>query len=149
MKMHQFLVLLIALSWVSFNTYSQAGKADSQLKNNPMKQFSMLVRVPDTYTSEHAKTIYPQWEKLLAQWKADGVYVLSFAFPGESHTVSGPEKTVRKESVLSGNLRVVSNIVLQAETLERALELAKAVPILFYGGNVEIREIPQPLEFKK
>jgi hypothetical protein len=110
-----------------------------------MKQFSLLVRVPVTYSSEQAKAVGPAWEKLLEQWKAESVYVLSFAFPGESFTVSGVEKVVKKESVISGNLRVVSNIVLQAETMEDALEQAKDCPILLYDGTVEVREIPKPI----
>ncbi|GAB3696885.1 hypothetical protein GCM10027592_20520 [Spirosoma flavus] len=110
-----------------------------------MKQFSLLVRVPDTYTSEQAKLVNPEWDKLLDIWKTEGVYVISFAFPGESHTVSGAEKTVKKESVFSGNLRVVSQLVIRAEGAEQALERAKSCPIVAYGGTVEVREIPKPI----
>ena len=111
-----------------------------------MKQYSLLVRVPDTYTAAQAQSAAPQWEILLEQWKTDGVYVLSFAFPGESFTVSGNEKLVKKETVLSAHLKVVSNVVLQAETMEEALELAKSCPVLLYGGQVEVREIPRPVK---
>jgi len=111
-----------------------------------MKQYSLLVRVPDTYTAAQAQSAAPQWEILLEQWKTDGVYVLSFAFPGESFTVSGNEKLIKKETVLSVNLKVVSNVVLQAETMEEALELAKSCPVLLYGGQVEVREIPRPVK---
>ncbi len=110
-----------------------------------MKQYSVLVRVPETYSAEQVKLANPQWEQLLEQWKTAGVYVLSFAFPGESYTVSGADKTVGNKAILSGNLRVVSNIVLQAETMAQAVELAKSCPVLTYGGAVEIREIPKPI----
>lgn len=110
-----------------------------------MKQFSLLVRVPDTYTAEQAKATGPQWNELLDAWKAEDVYVISFAFPGESYTVTGTEKTVRKETVLSANLRAVSNLVLQVENMQQAIEQAKRCPILAYGGSVEIREIPKPI----
>jgi len=149
MKKASFLLSIICLACIGCNTYAQPGNMTSQPKDIQMKQFSILVRVPDTYSSEQAKLVGPQWDKQLEKWKAEGSYVLSFAFPGESHTVSGPEKVVKKESVLSGNLRVVSNIVLQAETLEGALELAKGCPILAYGGTVEVREIPKQIELKK
>lgn len=108
-----------------------------------------MVRVPDTYTTEQAKLVNPQWEKALEQWKANHAYVLSFAFPGESYTISGVGKTVKKESVLAGNQRVVSNIVLQAESITQALELAKECPVLLYGGLVEVREIPNGVSFPK
>lgn len=115
-------------------------------KTKSMKQFSLLVRVPVTYSSEQAKSVFPQWEKLLDEWKKSEVYVLSFAFPGESFTVSGSEKKVRKESVLSDNLRVVSNLVVQAGSIDEALTLAKSCPILAHGGSVEVREIVTPIE---
>lgn len=114
-----------------------------------MKQFSLLVRVPEAYGAERAKAVTPQWDELIEQWKAAGVYVLSFAFPGESYTVSGTAKTVKKETVLAGNLKVVSNLVLRAESMEQALELAKSCPILIHGGTVEVREIPKPIELTK
>jgi hypothetical protein len=136
--------VIFCLAFLGNAAYSL--RSSSQSKNDQMKQYSLLVRVPDTYTTEQARTAGPQWDKVLEQWKADGVYVLSFAFPGEGHTVTGKEKEVKKETVFSGNLRVVSNIVLQAKTMEVALELAKACPVLSYGGKVEVREIPKPVK---
>lgn len=135
-------VMLICLLFPVNEVYSQTA---SQSKQNQMKQYSLLVRVPDSYTTQQAKEAGPQWDKLLEQWKADGVYVLSFAFPGEGYTVTGKDKEVKKETVFSGNLRVVSNIVLSAKTMEDAVELAKACPVLPYGGKVEVREIPKPV----
>jgi hypothetical protein len=126
--------------------YAQTSIETPQSKIKKMKQFSLLIRVPNSYNSEQAKTVNPQWDKLVEKWKADGVYILSFAFPGESYTVSGTEKEIKKEVVLSGNLKVVSNIVLQAESIEQALELSKSCPILLYGGTVEIREIPKSIQ---
>ena len=114
-----------------------------------MKEFSLLVRVPVTYTTEDAKSVGPQWNALLDKWKADGIYIISFAFPGESYVVAGPEKTVSKTSVISDNRRVVSNIFLRAESLEKAVALAKDFPVLPYGGTVEVREIPQRLTQSK
>ncbi|MNL12059.1 hypothetical protein D3C87_1329200 [compost metagenome] len=125
--------VVICMALISGKTYAQ-------------KQYSLLVRVPDTYTTEQAKSVGPLWDKLLEKWKADGVYVLSFAFPGESYTVTGNEKSVKKETVLSANLKVVSNIVLRAENMEQALALAKSCPVLLYGGKVEVREIPKPVK---
>lgn len=141
--------IVICFTLIVCKTSGQITNAASQSKSNTMKQFSLLVRVPDTYGTEQAKTVNPQWDKLLEQWKTEGVYILSFAFPGDSYTVSGNEKIVKKETVLSGNLKVVSNIVLQAKTMEDALELAKSCPILPYGGTVEVREIPKPLTLSK
>jgi hypothetical protein len=143
------LAIIICSAFISYKTSAQTNIDTSQSKKNEMKQFSLLVRVPETYGGEQAKSVNPQWDRLLEQWKTEGVYVLSFAFPGESYTVSGSEKLIKKETVLSGNLKVVSNIVLQSETVEQVLELAKSCPILLYGGTVEVREIPKPVKLTK
>src|SRR5690606_30714377 len=112
--------VVFCLAFIGNAAYWLTGSS-SQSKNDQMKQYSLLVRVPDTYTTEQARKAGPQWDKVLEQWKADGVYVLSFAFPGEGYTVTGKEKEVKKETVFSDNLRVVSNIVLQAKTMEDAV----------------------------
>ncbi|MEJ1237997.1 hypothetical protein WBG78_07710 [Chryseolinea sp. T2] len=110
-----------------------------------MKEFSLIVRVPVTYSKDQSQAANVLWNSLLDKWKAAGIYITSFAFPVEGYVVSGPDNTVKKESVLSANLRVVSNIFLRAENFEQAIELAKTFPVLPYGGSVEVREIlPRP-----
>lgn len=96
-----------------------------------MKAFVVLVSVPSTYTTELARSVNPKWEKAIADWKASGHYITSFAYPGESRTIN------------QNNSRQVSSILLRAENIDEATELAKACPVLAYGGSVEIREIPK------
>lgn len=139
------LVIIICFAFICGKAIAQTNNGSSS-KINTMKQFSLLVRVPDTYGKEQAQLVGPLWDKLIDQWKEAKVYILSFPFPGESYTISGSEKIMRKETVLSNNLKVVSNIVLQSESMEQALELAKSCPILQYGGTVEVREIPNPIK---
>lgn len=135
-------VFCFAVFSCKMDAQTNAANSPSEIKKTTkMKEFSLLVRVPVTYTTEQAKASNPQWEKALEQWKADSVYVTSFAFPGESYVVAGAAKSIKKEAVISDNLRVVSNIVLRAISIENAVELAKACPILPYGGTVEVREI--------
>lgn len=140
-------MLLLCLLLIGFTSYAQTGTLES--KNVKMKQFSLLVRVPLTYGCVQAKAVNPLWDNLIAEWKNKGVYVISFAFPGESYTVSGTEKIVKKETVIAENLKVVSNIVLQTDIIETALDFAKQCPILQYGGTVEVREIPKPIPIDK
>jgi hypothetical protein len=111
-----------------------------------MKEFILLVRVPLTYSSEQAKAVNPKWDLVLKKWKEDNVFVTSFVFPSESYVLSGADRLVKKEFVVSDNLKVVSSIVLRARSLESAVELAKVSPVLEYGGTVEVREIqPRPV----
>jgi hypothetical protein len=140
-------VLCIAVA-SAFVTYSAEAQNDSAKKQNQnvMKDFSLVVRVPITYTTEQARAVGPQWDNLLAKWKQENIYVISFAFPGESRVVTGVEKTLSTGPVVSDGLRVVSNIVLRVPTLEDAIAQSKECPILSYGGSVEIREIPAGLK---
>ena len=102
----------------------------------------MLVRVPVSYSREQAKAVNPEWDRLLDEWKATGIYITSFAFPGEGYVVAGAAREITKGIVVADNLKVVSNIFLQAVSIEEAVEQAKKCPILAYGGTVEVREIP-------
>ena len=139
------LVTIICIAMATYKSYGHVNIDSSKTNITAMKQFSLLIRVPETYGSDKAKMLSPQWDKLLTDWKESGVYVVSFAFPGESYTVNGTEKTVKKEIVLSNNLKVVSNIVIQTESMEKALEFAKHCPILKHEGTVEVREIPNQI----
>lgn len=137
-------IVVIAFLTIGEVCFSQQNKNDKQMETSSLKQFSLLVRVPVTYTSEQAKAAGPAWDSLLKQWKESGVYVLSFAFPGESSVVSATEE-IKTGWIVSDGLRVVSNIVLQAPSVKEACVLAKECPVLKYGGNVEVREIPTKL----
>lgn len=118
---------------------SQAVLSGKKLVN--MKAFVVLVKVPVTYTAEQAKAVGPQWEKTIAAWKASGSYITSYAFPGESAVIEGDSKTVSLRLVAADGKRLVSNVLLRAETPEQAAALAGACPVLNYGGSVEVREI--------
>jgi hypothetical protein len=141
---------IICLALLSCKTYAQTNSSNSQteIKKIPnMKEFILLVRVPVTYSSEQAKAVNPKWEIVLNKWKTDDVFVTSFVFPGESYTLSGADRLVKKEAVVSDNLKIVSNIILRATSLENAVELAKACPVVEHGGTVEVREIiPGPVK---
>ncbi|MEX6686340.1 hypothetical protein QTN47_02480 [Danxiaibacter flavus] len=106
-----------------------------------MKEFMLLVRVPLSYSSELAKAVGPKWDKVLENWKANDVYVTSFPFPPEGFSITGIERTIKKEWIIADDRKVVSAIVLRAATFEAALELAKDCPILDHDGSVEVREI--------
>ncbi|SEL41921.1 YciI family protein [Parapedobacter koreensis] len=111
-------------------------------KHAEMKKFVLVVRVPETYGREQAKAVNPEWDKTIAYWKATGAYVESFAFPAKGYVISGADKRITQGMVASGGQIVVSIVVLQAESLAQATELAKRCPVLNHGGVVEVRERP-------
>jgi len=118
-----------------------AAVVPSQAKaTTDLKKFVLVVRVPETYTSEQAKKVGPEWDKTLEYWKAQGVYVESFAFPQPGYIISGRDKQAEAGMITWGGQKVVSIVVLQAENIAQATELAKRCPVLDYGGSVEVRE---------
>ena len=106
------------------------------------KKFVLVVRVPETYNTELAKKVGPEWDKTLKYWKAQGVYVDSFPFPQPGYVISGSERQVQSGMITAGGQKVVSIVMMQAEDMAHATELAKRCPVLDYGGTVEVRERP-------
>jgi hypothetical protein len=134
---------MVIIGWVlTFPLQAQSSLSNNKTKTNNMKEFSFLVRVPVTYSREQVAAANVKWNALLEQWKKEEIYITSFPFPGEGFVVAGKEKAIKKESVISNNLRVVSNVFLRAKDFDQALELAQTFPILEYEGTVEVREIP-------
>lgn len=141
---------IICLAVFSSKTFAQTStpNASSKVtKTAKMKEFILFVRVPITYTTEQAKAANPEWNLVTDKWKADGIFVTSFVCPYDSYVISGMERSVKKEPVIADNQKVVSNIILLADNLENAVELAKACPVLNYGGSIEVRAV-QPRVIK-
>lgn len=111
-------------------------------KGQETKKFVLVVRVPETYSAEQAKAVNPEWDKALEYWKAVGAYVESFAFPRPGYVISGKDKQSAEGTITWGGQTVVSIVVLRAENIAQATELAKRCPILNHGGTVEVRERP-------
>lgn len=107
-----------------------------------MKEFILIVRVPEAYSKDDATAVRPQWNALTDQWKAEGIFITSYIFPNPGYVVLDAQKNSKKEYVTtSGGLKEVSNIIVHAADLEQALNLAKRCPVLEQGGSVEVREL--------
>jgi hypothetical protein len=137
--------LLLGMGCIGSATAQTGSPILSSVKTaQKMKAFVVLVKVPLTYTTALALSVNSKWEKTIAGWKASGHYITSYAFPGEkSSVISDTARVISTEMVSSEGKRQVSNILLRAATLEEAIELAKACPVLDHGGSVEVREIPK------
>lgn len=135
---------LMCLSLFCSHVHAQTntpGVSSKTTTTNKMKEFILFVRVPVTYTTEQAKAVNPEWTLVTDKWKADGIFVTSFVCPNDSYVISGADRVVKKEHIVSDNLKIVSNIILLAENVEQAVALAKACPILEYGGSIEVRAV--------
>ena len=120
-----------------------AAAVPSQVKaKDDRQQFVLVVRVPETYDTEQAKKVGPEWDKAVAYWKAQGAYVESFAFPQLGAVISGGDRQVQTGMITAGGQKVVSVVVLRAADGAHATELAKRCPVLDHGGSVEVRLRP-------
>lgn len=107
------------------------------------RKFVLVVRVPETYDTELAKKVAPEWDRAVAYWKDQGAYVDSFPFPQPGYVVEGSDRQLREGLVAAGGQKVVSIVVLQAGGIAQANKLAERCPVLDYGGTVEVRERPR------
>ena len=113
----------------------------TETKKAKMKEYILLIRLPMNYV--HTEATKEKWNLLLQRWKADSSFVTSFVFPTEGYYLSGSEKTVHKESVVSDNRKVITTMIIRAADINEAVEKAKECPILELDGTVEVREIQQ------
>lgn len=107
-----------------------------------LKKFVLVVRVPQSYDSEQAKKVGPEWDKALEYWKAQGAYMESFAFPQPGFVISGSNGKAEEGMIICDDQKVVSIVILRAENMTEAKELAKQCPVINHGGTVEVRERP-------
>lgn len=111
--------------------------------NTNSKKFVLVVRVPETYDTELAKKVAPEWDRAVEYWKDQGVYVDSFPFPQPGYVIEGNDRKLYAGLVAAAGQKVVSVVMLQAAGIAHANELAKRCPVLDYGGTVEVRERPR------
>lgn len=92
----------------------------------------------------------PTPEQLAEMQKSWGEFIGGIAIQGKlvsTHQLGFTGKQVFADQSVKEGITVADgqtlggNMILKAESLEVATELAKNCPILFMGGNVEVREI--------
>jgi uncharacterized protein YciI len=145
------LTVLLLMSTLLFSLAKtmQSTTSNKEIKmenqNSEFKDYILLVRLPVDYGPEKAKEVREQWNTLIDKWKANGTYITSFVYPNDGYLVTGLEKSVTNETVVSNNFKLVSNMILRAKDYDAAVLLAKECPVLAQGGMIEVREIqPRP-----
>ena len=106
-----------------------------------MKEYILINRVPENYDRTEAQKINEAWNIVTNKWKEDEIFIYSFVFPNKGYEIAESDRVVNNGYVLTNKLKVVSVIVIKANDLESAVELAKACPILDQAGTIEVREI--------
>jgi hypothetical protein len=127
-------LVLHHLSSIIYITYQYMAK---------LNEFMLLFR----YIPEHAKATSENLGEMERQWGAfiggiamQGRLVSTYQLGLNTKTLTavlqpGTNPTASDPHLLGGNM------VLKAETIEEAAELAKRCPILSIGGSVEVRDV--------
>ena len=91
-------------------------------------------------TQEQLQEMGKQWGEFIGTIAMQGKLVSTHQLGFEGKKIFADQSTKEGFHVAEQQM-VAGNMVLKAETLEVATELAKKCPILFMGGTVEVRNV--------
>lgn len=110
-----------------------------------MKEFMMIFRNEKMSTGEmpspeQMQAVMKEWQNWIGGIAAQGKYISTNRLYPEGKTLKannvitdGPYAEVKE--------MVGGYLIVKAETLDEAVEMAKSCPNLVYGGNVEVRSV--------
>ena len=107
------------------------------------KEFMLLFRFEPSNeqpTPEQLQEMGKQWGEFIGTIAMQGKLVSTYQLGFEGKKIFADESTQDGFHIADGQMGA-GNMVLKAESMEVATELAKKCPILFMGGTVEIRSI--------
>lgn len=108
------------------------------------KEFMLLFRFEPNFnfqpSAEEEALMHQQWGAyiggLAIQEKLVGTHQLGF----EGVKISA-DQSVNDGILIAENQTMAGNMVVRANSIQEAVEIAKGCPILLMGGNVEVRDI--------
>ena len=107
------------------------------------KEFMLLFRFEPSNeqpTPEQLQEMQKQWGEFIGTIAMQGKLVSTHQLGFEGKKIFADQSTEDGFHTAAGQM-VAGNMVLKAESMEVATELAKKCPILFMGGAVEVRTI--------
>lgn len=111
------------------------------MKNS--KEFMLLFKYEPSNeepTQDQLQEMQKLWGEFIGGIAMQGNLVSTHQLGFEGTRIS-PDLTTVDGFHISGNQIIGGNMVLKAESIESATELAKKCPILIMGGTVEVRDI--------
>ncbi len=112
-----------------------------------MKEFIFLIRLsPAPLQEDQTQLLRQQWGKLTTRLRAEEKFVDGYIFSPGGFTVEGIDaRTVTNAATNESGLQAAGCVMIHAESMEEALQIARECPPLNFGGTVEVRERqPQP-----
>lgn len=108
-----------------------------------LKEFMLLFRYEPSNeepTQEQLQEMHKHWGEFIDGIAMEGKLVSTHQLGFEGIKLFA-NQTIENGLHLSEGQTLGGNMVLKAESIEMAAELAKKCPILFMGGTVEVRDI--------
>lgn len=107
------------------------------------KEFMLMFKFEPTNdqpTQEQLEEMQKQWGEFIGNIAIQGKLVNTYQLGFEGMQVFADQTTKEGIQIAEGQT-LSGNMVLKADSLEVATELAKKCPILLMGGTVEVRSI--------
>jgi hypothetical protein len=108
-----------------------------------LQEFMLIFRMePSTEqpTAEQLQEMGQSWGKFIGTIAMQGNLVSTYQLGFEGKQITA-DKQIHEGFVIAEKQMMAGNMVLKAESIEAATELAKNCPILLMGGTVEVRSI--------
>ncbi len=109
----------------------------------PLNEFMLLFRFQPTNeqpTAQQLQEMQKQWGEFIGNIAMQGKLVSTFQLGFEGTQISA-DRTIKEGFYIAEGQTLSGNMVLKAESMEVATDLAKKCPILFMGGTVEVRNL--------
>lgn len=108
-----------------------------------LKEFMLLFRYEPSNeepTQEQIQEMHKHWGEFIGGIAIQGKLVSTHQLGFEGKKIFANQSTEEGFHTAEGQT-IGGNMVLKAESLESATELAEKCPILFMGGTVEVRDV--------
>lgn len=91
--------------------------------------------MPEEKRDEHQEA----WDKWMDMLEDEGVLIDGLPIEDEVVTVEGGQ--VKRETPENMDSEVTGYLILETESMDKAIELSKTCPIFDYNGRVQIRQL--------
>jgi hypothetical protein len=113
-------------------------------KSKQMKEYMMIFRNEkmegEMPSAEQMQMVMQQWQSWIGRIAKQGNYNGTNRLLAEGKTVK-PNKVVTDGPYMEAKEMVGGYLIVKANSLDEALEMAQSCPNLLYGGNVEVRAV--------
>jgi hypothetical protein len=110
-----------------------------------MKEYMMIFRHEkqegdEMPSAEQMQAVMKEWQNWIAGIARQGKFSDTNRLLSEGKTIK-PNKTITDGPYVEAKEMIGGYLIVKAETLDEAVELAKSCPTFTYGGNVEVRSV--------